>query len=195
MSHLRMARIPVLILFVSIGSPAVAAQWATSTLSDRDYLVMSRFLTAVDAYVVEHHRLFAPLSEEMMCLPEETLEQMNILAEVPREARPTPREGEIFTPDVAALFKRLLSTTFAGEESNVGDVMARIEKEALCASPVRVQEPPPRAVGRTLVPSFANGLPPLPEELEYRIVGRDLALVDVPSNLVVDVIRGALPVF
>jgi len=33
----------------------------------------------------------------------------------------------------------------------------------------------------------------LPEALEYELAGRDLVLVDVPSNLVVDVIRAALP--
>jgi hypothetical protein len=36
-------------------------------------------------------------------------------------------------------------------------------------------------------------LPLLPEELEYQLVGRNLVLIDVPSHLVVDVIRAALP--
>lgn len=194
MSHLRIVHISVLMLFVLSASAAAGAQWATSTLPDRDYLVMSRFLRGVDEYVVEHHRLFEPLSEEMMCLPEDTLERMNILAGVPREDRRPPREGELFTPEVAKLFKRLLFTTLASEETNTGDLIAR-DKDALCAPPLRVGEPPPRGIGRTLIPSLANGLPPLPEELEYRLVGRDLVLVDVPSNLVVDVIRAALPMF
>ena len=34
---------------------------------------MSRFLTAADAYVLLHHRLFEPLSEEFMCLPEDSI--------------------------------------------------------------------------------------------------------------------------
>ena len=192
MSRLRMLHMSVLMLLVAPIPPAVGAQWAMSALPDRDYVVMSGFLTAVDAYIVEHHRLFAPLSEEMMCLPEDTLERMNALVEVAREDRRPPREGEIFAPDVADVFRRLVSTTFAGEESNIGDPIARIEQEALCAPPLRVNEPPPRGIGRTLIPSFANGLPPLPEELEYRLVGRDLVLVDVPRNLVVDVIRDAV---
>jgi hypothetical protein len=36
-------------------------------------------------------------------------------------------------------------------------------------------------------------LPPLPEELAYRIVGRDLVLVDSKANLVVDLLHEALP--
>jgi hypothetical protein len=37
-----------------------------------------------------------------------------------------------------------------------------------------------------------NALPSVPEELQYRIVGRDLVLVDVHANLVVDSLRDAL---
>jgi hypothetical protein len=37
-----------------------------------------------------------------------------------------------------------------------------------------------------------EALPPLPDELQYRIVGRDLVLVDVHANLVVDILREAL---
>ena len=36
-------------------------------------------------------------------------------------------------------------------------------------------------------------LPPLPAELEYRFVGRHLVLLDVEANLVVDVLREAVP--
>lgn len=189
----RVLRFLILILL----APALAAgsQWAAPATSHREYMVMSRFLNAVDAYVVEHHRLFEPLSEEMMCLPDDTLARMNALAEVPREARRTPREGEIFTPDVAGVFRRLLSATLFGDEANVDDLIAQIERETLFAPRVRVNEPLPREVGHTLLPWFVNVLPPLPEELEYRLVGRDLVLVDVASNLVaVDVIRAALPI-
>ncbi|MBM3819890.1 MAG: hypothetical protein FJW14_12870 [Acidimicrobiia bacterium] len=36
-------------------------------------------------------------------------------------------------------------------------------------------------------------LPPLPVELDYRIVGRDIAIVDVDMHLVVDTLDRALP--
>jgi hypothetical protein len=35
-------------------------------------------------------------------------------------------------------------------------------------------------------------LPGLPEELEYRFVGADLVLIDVPADLVVDILENAL---
>jgi hypothetical protein len=190
-----MLHMSVLMLLVAPIPPAIGAQWAMSALADRDYVVMSGFLTAVDAYIVEHHRLDEPLSEDMTCLPEDTLSKINVLAEVPREDRRPPKEGELFTREVADLFRRLLRMTFAGEESNTGDLIARVDKEALCAPPLRVNEPPPRGIGHTLMSPVVNGLPPLPDELEYRVVGHDLLLVDVRSNLVVDVIRAALSMF
>jgi hypothetical protein len=36
-------------------------------------------------------------------------------------------------------------------------------------------------------------LPPLPLELDYRIVGRDIAIVDVDMDVVVDTLTGAVP--
>lgn len=168
--------------------PGVArgSQW---TPTDSEYMVLSRFLTAVDAYVIEHHRLFEPLPEGIMCLPEDTA-RLNALAEVPRQARKPPREGEIFTPDVANLFRRLLATRVFGDEDSLADPSTEMED---VIAPIRVNEPPPWEVDNVVQLPLLRDLPLLPEELEYQLAGRDLVLVDVPSNLVVDVIRAALP--
>jgi hypothetical protein len=55
-------------------------------------------------------------------------------------------------------------------------------------------------VHNTLPPYFdpalaivVRNLPALPPELEYRFVGRHLVLIDLGANLVVDVLRNALP--
>jgi hypothetical protein len=37
-------------------------------------------------------------------------------------------------------------------------------------------------------------LPPLPECLHYRFVGRDLLLVDSVAQIIVDILRNAAPV-
>jgi hypothetical protein len=42
-------------------------------------------------------------------------------------------------------------------------------------------------------PTMFMALPELPDELQYRFVGRDLVLIDLHANLVVDVLREALP--
>jgi hypothetical protein len=52
----------------------------------------------------------------------------------------------------------------------------------------------PDAVAETTFPSMLlQKLPTLPDELAYRIMGRDLVLVDKKANLVVDQYHEALP--
>jgi hypothetical protein len=45
----------------------------------------------------------------------------------------------------------------------------------------------------TTPPALLNRLPPLPQELAYRIVGRDLTLKDTKAGLIVDLIPNAIP--
>ena len=55
-----------------------------------------------------------------------------------------------------------------------------------------VNGPFPWNSGNAMWPSILAALPQLPEELEYRLVGADLVLVDIPASLVVDVLADAL---
>jgi hypothetical protein len=190
-SHIR--RVSVLALLV-VPALALAAQRTAPAASDAEYVVMSRFLTAADAYVVLHHRSFEPLSEEFMCLPADSIALMNALADVTREVRPASREGDIFSPDVADLFRRRIAATLQAYEYNPADVLAEMDVEELVAPPVLVNEALPRGIG-LMMPWLAGALPVLPDELAYRLVGRDFVLIDVQSNLVVDVIRAVLPLY
>jgi hypothetical protein len=59
---------------------------------------------------------------------------------------------------------------------------------------VRVNgEYPPGASRSTVPPSVLLTLPPLPECLHYRFVGRDLILVDSVAQLIVDFLPAAAP--
>lgn len=194
MSGSLVLRVSVMVLLL-VPAVSVGAQQTGPAASESEYIVVSRFRAAVDAYVVQHH-LFEPLSPELMCLPEDTVAVVNALAEVPREARPAPREGEIFTPDVADLFRRRIAATFHRDEYNRVDLLGATDQEGLPTLPIRVNEPLLWRIGTVTTPWFAAALPALPEELAYRVVGRDLVLIDVvESHLVVDIIRAALPVY
>jgi hypothetical protein len=184
-------RVSVLALLVG-PALALGAQRTAPAGSQAEYVVISRFLTAADAYVVLHHRLFEPLSEELMCLPEDSIAVLNAVADVPREVRPAPREGDIFSPDVADLFRRRIAATLQAYEYTPADVLAELDVEELVAPPIRVNEALPRGIG-VMMPWLVGALPVLPEELAYRIVDHDFVLIDVQSNLVVDVIRAVLP--
>jgi hypothetical protein len=63
------------------------------------------------------------------------------------------------------------------------------------------RQPPPRvnlaypekAALATVPPLILNRLPPLPEGIEFRFMGRDLILRDTTANLIVDLIHEAVP--
>jgi hypothetical protein len=50
----------------------------------------------------------------------------------------------------------------------------------------------PWAIGSAMFPCVTTALPPLPPELQYRVVGRDLVLIDLHANLIVDILPFAL---
>lgn len=186
----RVTRVAVLILFFAPAESAVAQRTAAVDV-DRDYTVLSRFLKAVDAYVVQRYRPSESLSSEFLCLPEDARFAVSAVAEAPLLPSPL-REGDIFGPDVADLFRRRIAATLR-EYDNRADLLDEMEEEELVVPPIRVNSPLPWGTGNVILPSIADALPPLPEELAYRILGRELVLVDMESDLVIDVIRAALP--
>ena len=61
-------------------------------------------------------------------------------------------------------------------------------------APLRVNVAyPERAALATVPPLILNRLPPLPDGIEYRFMGRDLILRDTNANLIVDFIHEAVP--
>jgi hypothetical protein len=114
------------------------------------------------------------------------------LAQRIRESR-SSAQGTIFTPEIALEFRRLLGITLDGTEGERIRASLR-HAEPVGPHPLRVNGPYPSGVPlQSIPPSLLLNLPPVPAELEYRIVGRDLVLRDVEANLVVDFISGALP--
>ena len=123
------------------------------------------FTMAVNRYA-EIHRL---LANPMSALANADLEQAARARRAHRaailEAHGTIQRSSVFTPRVAAYFRCQieLAQRYAGTE------VAAMWTAALLA------------------------LPELPSELEYRVVGRDLVLLDPELNLPVDVLDAAFP--
>ena len=78
-------------------------------------------------------------------------------------------------------------------ERSVGDIYAAMQ-EVPRRPPLKVNVPyPERAALATVPPLILNRLPPLPEGIEFRFMGRDLILRDTSANLIVDLIHEAVP--
>jgi hypothetical protein len=110
-----------------------------------------------------------------------------------REARRGAGQSDVFTPEISLEFRRLIALTMQGEEGE------RIRKSLRRAAPVRPQSLrvngayPAGLPLQSTPPSLLLNLPPLPPEVEYRVVGHDLILRDIEANLVIDFITDVVP--
>ena len=126
--------------------------------------------------------------------PEKLAEHRKQTASKVRAERVEAKQGDIFTPEIAAYFRKQIAATFAGPEG------PKIRASLRRAEPVptirlKVNAAYPATLPRqSTPPTLLLNLPRLPKELEYRIVGRHLALHDTVTNLIVDFIPNDIPV-
>ena len=125
--------------------------------------------------------------------PELIVARQQELAKTIREARPEAHRGDIFTEDIGESFRHVIRRQFQGPTgSNIRATLS--QGDPLKAWQLAVNQPYPATVPSTTVPpSLLLNLPELPEGVSYRIVGRDLVLLDAKANLVIDVLVRAIP--
>jgi hypothetical protein len=125
-------------------------------------------------------------------LPEMIAAHQQALARMIREARPHARSGDIFTPAARGAFRHVIRGVFPDPQA-AAHATSR-QRDRAKEVRLRVNGIYPDAVAETTFPpTLLQKLPTLPDELAYRIVGRDLILVDTKANLVVDLVHEALP--
>lgn len=108
-------------------------------------------------------------------------------------ARMGAKQGEIFSANVTAYFRRLLAREFHGPQATAAHKTIHEGAPVQVAS-LKVNTTYPDGVPFTTVPpTLLLKLPQLPPEVEYRIVGQYLVLLDVRANLIVDYIPRAVP--
>jgi len=104
-----------------------------------------------------------------------------------RRARSGAKQGEIFTPELSSFFRRQVSQSLNGPHGN--EIQASLRHGEPANGRLQVNEVYPEKLPlQSAPPSLLLNLPPVPEGLEYRIVGRDLVLRDTEANIVVDFI-------
>ncbi|HVG72359.1 MAG TPA: hypothetical protein VM819_15700 [Vicinamibacterales bacterium] len=157
--------------------------------------ILETFNQRVDAYMQVHNDV-----ERKLSLPWSFDEGEDVFAAVEamqsglRTARPDARRGAILTPEVGVLIRARLESRLAACGQQVENVLAFINEErAPDARNPEISEPFPWKLGSAMWPSLLGVLPPLPQELVYRFADRDLVLIDIHADLVVDILANALP--
>jgi hypothetical protein len=108
-------------------------------------------------------------------------------------ARRDARQGDIFVPEVAEEFQKIIRKAFRGPD---GKNMRRTIREGdpVKVTTLQVNYTYPEEIPlTTMPPMLLRRLPALPMELAYRIIGRALVLQDINTNLIVDFIPDAIP--
>lgn len=114
------------------------------------------------------------------------------LAGAIQRARHNAQVGSIFSQPAAAVIKRRVADAVRTE--NLVPVLADIDDEGKAGPMPKIHlRLPVSAQMATMPPSLLKVLPPLPKELEYRILGRYLILRDVDASLIIDYIPAAVP--
>ena len=175
-------------MLVLPGRQTAGAQGAAEREQMREVL-----LQRVDRYVALHRELERLLPPELVTSDLEQLIAPRVaLARELRRARAWAREGNIFTPGVAVYMRVVIAETLRHEGiTGLRDV---IDPELAVHMTALVNADYPAGRSVPVIPcSLLTALPPLPPELRYSFVGRDLILWDLHAALIVDVVRDALP--
>jgi hypothetical protein len=105
-------------------------------------------------------------------------------------ARSNAKPGDMFTPEVAAYFRRLLHP----ESKEPGTKSLMKEDKIVGTVPFKINGPyPDEKPLATSPPNLLEALPQLPKDIDYRFVGRHLILRDSRANMIIDYMLNAIP--
>ncbi len=185
--------IPTLVLPLVMAPPADCQHGRFGNAAE-DARAHASFQQAVEHYVTLHRRLERAWPPGwFLADPEQAEMAAEALRTALRDARPQAAQSGFFTPDVADLFRLRIANAIRDNDYDPGMISWPPEgDEDIDRWKPEINQPIPWGVSATRWP-FLTMLPPLPPELTYRFVGRDLVLVDVHANLVLDILDLALP--
>ena len=186
-------------LFASTLTVLVLGLAVTSSLAEQapppvntDAKVLADFKARVDQYVALRNK--ADDSAPPLKKTEESAEikaAQHGLAERIGAARAGAKQGDIFTPDITKLFRRILRP-----ESQEKDAKAILKEDKPNPGTVsyKINGPyPDKQPLATMPPEMLAKLPPLPKDIEYRFVEKHMILRDARANTIVDFIPNAIP--
>jgi len=173
---------------------------ATGTLAlqgqkvNPDAQLLQEFNKRIEAYMDLHNRLEkkAPRLKTTED-PAKIKASQDTLAALIRAERKGAKQGEIFTPELATILRRLMYPEVKGADGK--ETKEALKEDAPKPGTVVVKVNavyPEGAPLPSVPPNILASLPKLPEDLEYRVIGHNLILRDVHANVIVDYLPKAI---
>jgi hypothetical protein len=180
----------------SLAEGQIADAAAKASLSAGDQKTVNLFLGAAKAYLALDHN--APSRAKLKPTTDIAVleERRRALRQIIVASRPDAKQGDLFTPPVGEVFRKLIAQAMDGPDGN------KVRRSLQDAEPVAAAEAARIAVNRdypnqngqplqSAPGTLLQCLPVLPKGLEYRLVGHILVLRDTEANLVVDYLANA----
>ena len=174
---------------------ALTANAHAQTQAQEESPAVGAFISATRDYAALHHRIERQLPSLEITSSAETIRRaVEAMANAMRAARPDAKQGDLFTPALASEFRgrihaALLEHGFTAEDIRFAEWLDGINPST---ARLAVNGTFPWAYGSAMFPCLIEALPPLPPELQYRIVGNTLVLIDTHASLIVDLLPHAL---
>ncbi len=185
-----MAGSALAVAVATLAAAGVTEAGAQSAVFDPD-AALAVFHERVESYVELHRRLAPPPGAAVSTDSLSRLLTSRYLASAIRSSRRTSQQGDIFTPDVAAVFRQLLADSIGERDGET--FLAELSGSDVVPHGMHpmVNEPYSMTAVLRIPLGVRLGLPPLPAELDYRIAAHDLLLWDIYAGIVVDFVPNA----
>ena len=168
---------------------------AQETDTSRDARALQDFNNRVQNYLKVHRqaeqKFGLTVHLKAVRSAHEIIRRQHAMAEHIGGLRNKANEGDLFTSEIRGYFSRQLDTAYQANPEGISASLA-------CVSEIVEQKLKPNDVYpetwdyNMMPPTMLLHIPRLPQELEYRIVNKDLIIRDVEANMIVDVMRNAI---
>lgn len=167
---------------------------AQTPASSADQKVLSDFSKQVKDYISKEHALAADKMKPTSDVSK-LEQQRKQLRDAVQQSRPNAKQSDLFTPEAAPVFRKLLAKVLNGpRKAKIKSSLDHAEPGAPDAFRVNAEFPNKKGQPiQSVPPTVLKVLPALPKGMEYCIAGTTLALRDSSANMVVDFLPNALP--
>jgi hypothetical protein len=185
--------IAFLVLFSSVGAPQTPTMNRDRGTPDFRVQVWGSIVADFNARVSSYAELRSKMEKGLLPLtvtddPAEIRKAVHALAARIRVARAGAQQGEIFTPTISVEFRKVLLL-----EMNANTWAAIMDDQPGKFSNHQINGAyPEKRPLSTVPPNVLAVLPRLPDDIQYRFVGRHLILLDTRASVILDRIPYAI---
>lgn len=155
---------------------------------------LDEFKVRIDQYAELHKKAEAKLPKlPTDATPQQLDHNQRELGRLLTEARVGAKQGDLFTPAMETLLRKHLAKVFNNPSDGAAAKSSVMDENPTGLTLTVNGRYPDNVPISTMPPDVLQKLPKMPEEFEYRFVGRHLVILDVHAHLIADFVTNAIP--